>query len=191
MYVAFDVLWAGNRDLRSRPLEARREVLERMVDNARLVYPVRRLAPDGRKAWDEVLARALEGYVGKDASSTYLAGGVTRSWLKAKVRQEGQFIVGGVVDRSEGISLLLGTMERGYLTYRGLVHWGVGRRLADALVANGLVRATSPFSARVPVRGVTWVEPRLVAVVNFTHAIPGGGLRAPVFRGFAADPESG
>src|SRR5262245_66470989 len=35
-------------------------------------------------------------------------------------------------------------------------------------------------------RGVTWLEPRLVAEVSFTHAIPGGGLRAPVFRRCAA-----
>ena len=91
------------------------------------------------------------------------------------------------MERSEGWSLLLGTMDGGRLSYRGLVHWGVGRRLADALATNGLVRSTSPFSERVPVRGVTWLEPRLVAEVSFTHAIPGGGLRAPVFRGFAAD----
>jgi len=73
------------------------------------------------------LARGIEGYVGKHPSSTYLAGGPTRSWLKAKVRREGQFIVGGVVERSEGWSLLLGTIEGGRLQYRGLVHWGVRR----------------------------------------------------------------
>ena len=191
VYIAFDVLYAGGRDLRLRPLAARREILEHLVADVRSVFAVRRLATDGRKAWDEVLARGIEGYVGKDAASTYLAGGPTRSWLKAKVRQEDQFIIGGVVERSEGFSLLLGTIEGEQLRYCGLVHWGVGRRLADAFVANGLVRARSPFSSRVPVRGVTWLEPRLVAAVSFTHAIPGGGLRAPVFRGFAAEPEAG
>ena len=126
VYVAFDVVYACGRDLRSSPLEARREALERVVGDVRLVYPVRRLASDGRRAWEEVLARGIEGYVGKDPTSTYLAGGITRSWLKAKVRHEGQFIVGGVVERSEGFSLLLGTMDGGRLSYRGLVHWGVG-----------------------------------------------------------------
>src|SRR5262245_23361053 len=187
VYVAFDVVYAGGRDLRSSPLEVRRDALERVVGDVRLVYPVRRLASNGRRAWDEVLARGIEGYVGKDSTSTYLAGGPTRSWLKAKLRKEGQFIVGGFVERSEGISILLGTNDGGRLSYRGLVHWGVGRRFADALVANGLVRTSSPFSKRVPIRGVTWIEPRLVAEVSFTHAIPGGGLRAPVFRGFAAN----
>ena len=45
--------------------------------------------------------------------------------------------------------------------YRGLVHFGVGKKLAEALTANGLVRTTSPFSDRLSLRGVTW--PRAVA----------------------------
>jgi bifunctional non-homologous end joining protein LigD len=100
------------------------------------------------------------------------------------VRREGRFVVGGVVERSEGWSLLLGSLEDSGLTYRGLVHFGVGRRLADALIGNGLVRATSPFSRRVPVRGVKWLEPLLIAEVTYTKILPGGALRAAVFRGF-------
>jgi ATP-dependent DNA ligase len=93
-----------------------------------------------------VQARGLEGYVAKDPTSTYLVGGPTRAWLKAKVRREGRFVVGGLVERSEGWSLLLGSVQSGRLVYRGLVHFGVGQRLADALKGNGFVRATSPFS---------------------------------------------
>jgi bifunctional non-homologous end joining protein LigD len=185
VYIAFDVLYARGRDLRARPLEERRDVLERLVEGAHLVFPVRRLSCDGKNAWEEVLARGIEGYVGKDPASTYLSGGPTRSWLKAKVRHEGRFVVGGVVERTEGWSLLLGTIQSGGLNYRGLVHVGVGRRLADALANNGLVRSTSPFSERVPVRGVTWLDPRLVAEVTYSDLTPAGILRARVFRGFA------
>jgi bifunctional non-homologous end joining protein LigD len=185
VYIAFDVLHARGRDLRARPLEERRDVLERLVDGAHLVFPVRRLSGDGRKAWKEVLARGIEGYVGKDPASKYLSGGPTRSWLKAKVRREGRFIVGGVVERTEGWSLLLGTIQNGGLRYRGLVHFGVGRRLADALASKELVRSTSPFSERAPVRGVTWLEPQLMVEVTYGNVTPSGVLRAPVFRGFA------
>jgi bifunctional non-homologous end joining protein LigD len=122
---------------------------------------------------------------GKDSASTYLSGGPTRSWLKAKVRHEGRFVVGGVVERTEGWSLLLGTIQNGGLRYRGLVHFGVGRRLADALASKELVRSTSPFSERVPVRGVTWLEPQLMAEVTYGNVTPAGVLRAPVFLGFA------
>jgi ATP dependent DNA ligase C terminal region len=58
-------------------------------------------------------------------------------------------------------------------------------RFADALASNGLVRSTSPFSKREPVRGVTWLDPRLVAEVTYGDVTPAGVLGAPVFRGFA------
>ena len=74
--------------------------------------------------------------------------------------------------------------QSGRLVYRGLVHFGVGQRLAEVLKGNGLVRATSPFSERIPERRVTWLEPRPIAEVSYAEIMRGGALRAAVFRGF-------
>jgi ATP-dependent DNA ligase len=49
------------------------------------VFPVRRLAPDGLKAWKQVVERGYEGYVAKDGASVY-EGRPTRRWLKVKQR---------------------------------------------------------------------------------------------------------
>jgi bifunctional non-homologous end joining protein LigD len=84
MYIAFDVLYAAGADVTGRPLSERRAQLEDLVGGADVVLPVRRLAPHGLEAWAQVLERGYEGYVGKDVLSLY-RGGVTRSWLKAKV----------------------------------------------------------------------------------------------------------
>jgi bifunctional non-homologous end joining protein LigD len=102
VYIAFDVLYARGRDLRARPLEARRKILERVGEGSASVLPARRLASNGQRAWKEVLTRGLEGYVAKEPTSTYLVGGPTRAWLKAKARREGRFVVGGLVECSEG-----------------------------------------------------------------------------------------
>jgi ATP-dependent DNA ligase len=48
-----------------------------------LVFPVRRLASDGLKAWAQVIERGYEGYVAKDEASVY-EGGAMRRWLKVK-----------------------------------------------------------------------------------------------------------
>jgi ATP-dependent DNA ligase len=40
-------------------------------------------APDGLKAWKQVIDRGYEGYVAKDGASVY-EGGPTRRWLKVK-----------------------------------------------------------------------------------------------------------
>lgn len=83
LFMAFDILYARGRDLRRRPLADRRERLERELNGAELVYPVRRLGDDGLKAWAHVLERQFEGLVAKDPQSFY-TGGRTRLWLKVK-----------------------------------------------------------------------------------------------------------
>ena len=82
--IVFDCLYARGKDLRARPLRVRRNVLEEIVDDQRLVLPSRRLAADGLEAWAQVLERGYEGLVGKDEASPYVEGR-TLSWLKVKV----------------------------------------------------------------------------------------------------------
>ena len=82
--IAFDCLYARGKDLRKRPLRVRRNVLEELVDEERLILPARRLAPDGFEAWAQVLERGYEGMVGKDEASSYTEGR-TLAWLKVKV----------------------------------------------------------------------------------------------------------
>ena len=81
--MAFDLLYQDRRDLTGRPLRDRRARLEDVVASSDLVFPVRRLAPDGLEAWAQVVERGFEGYVAKDETSVY-EGGPTRQWLKVK-----------------------------------------------------------------------------------------------------------
>ena len=87
IYIAFDCVYASGRDLRDHPLGARREVLERLIDDQHLLFPARRLPAHGLAAWAEVQRRGYEGLVAKDESSAYRSGR-TRSWLKVKLREE-------------------------------------------------------------------------------------------------------
>jgi len=81
--IAFDCLYARGKDLRKRPLRVRRNVLEELIDEQRLVLPARRLAPDGFEAWAQALEFGYEGMVGKDEASPYTEGR-TLAWLKVK-----------------------------------------------------------------------------------------------------------
>ena len=83
IYMAFDVLHAGPQDLRRLPLRGRREVLEGILEDQRVLLPARRLAHNGLEAWAEVERGGYEGLVGKDDASPYSAGR-TLSWLKVK-----------------------------------------------------------------------------------------------------------
>ncbi len=48
-----------------------------------VLFPARRLAPNGLEAWAQVLKTGYEGLVGNDEESAYV-GGRTLKWLKVK-----------------------------------------------------------------------------------------------------------
>lgn len=83
LFVVFDCLQARGKDLRSQPLYVRRNVIEDVLDEQDMVLPVRRLADDGLKAWQEVVEKGYEGLVAKDPTSPYV-GGRSLKWLKLK-----------------------------------------------------------------------------------------------------------
>jgi ATP-dependent DNA ligase len=90
--MAFDILHHDGRDLTVRSLRGRPALLEEVVASSDLLFPVRRLAPDGHEAWRQVVEFGYEGYVANDAASPYL-GGSTRAWLK--VKQPGRILPEG------------------------------------------------------------------------------------------------
>ena len=83
LFMVFDCLQARGKDLRSHPLYVRRNVIENVLDEQNMVLPVRRLADDGLKAWQEVVEKGYEGLVAKAPQSPYV-GGRTLKWLKVK-----------------------------------------------------------------------------------------------------------
>jgi bifunctional non-homologous end joining protein LigD len=95
VFIAFDVLQVGARDLRQRTLTERRRALEELLDDVTFVLPCRRLPNEPGRAWDIVQDRGYEGMVAKDPDSTYRQG-ATRAWVKVKVRHEAVFQVGGI-----------------------------------------------------------------------------------------------
>jgi ATP-dependent DNA ligase len=102
IFMVFDCLYARGKNLRSQPFYVRRNFIEDVLDDQDVLLPVRRLADDGLKAWEEVLARGFEGLVAKDPMSPYV-GGRTLKWLqgeaaqvprgRARVGTEGQIVV--------------------------------------------------------------------------------------------------
>jgi ATP-dependent DNA ligase len=58
-------------------------VIEDTLDDQDRLFPVRRLADDGLKPWEQVLAGGYEGLVAKDPTSSYIGGRMLK-WLKVK-----------------------------------------------------------------------------------------------------------
>jgi bifunctional non-homologous end joining protein LigD len=193
VYVAFDCLYARGQDLRSRPLRERRLHLEREVRPVGALAVARRLPGTASEAYEAARRLGLEGIILKDESSRYEESVRSRAWLKVKLRNEEEFVIGGYTapagSRSHFGALLVGAWETGRLRYAGKVGTGFTEQtLADlSRRFRPLVRATSPFADRVPERGATWLAPTLVAQLAFTERTRDGKLRHPTFLGLRDD----
>jgi len=86
-------------------------------------------------------------------------------------------------------AVLVGAFDGDGLRYAGKVGTGFTVKTLAELAGRfrALARATPPFVDPPRARGVTWLEPRLVAQVGFMERTGDGRLRHPVFLGLRDD----
>ncbi len=121
-FFAFDLLHLNGNDLRKRPVEVRRAMLEKLIgrpDPTHAIQFSECIAGEGAKVFASAAELGLEGIVSKRLGSRY-ASGSTRDWLKTKAMVEGEFIVVGVEPNPGGPPFALLARE----TDAGLVYVG-------------------------------------------------------------------
>ncbi|HEY9085533.1 MAG TPA: non-homologous end-joining DNA ligase [Candidatus Tyrphobacter sp.] len=192
VYVAFDLLYADGRDLRDRPLEERKSILQSLVRDTDLVLYSKHIVGKGIAFFEQVRKRGLEGMLAKRRNSTYQERR-SRDWLKIKAHLEQEFAVGGWTDpagsRTNFGSLLLGVYEGKTLHYSGNVGTGFSESALRELYAalRKIPRKTSPFAEGDVLRGAHYVEPKLVAQVRFAEWTRDGLVRQAAFLGLRTD----
>lgn len=201
VYFVFDLPFYEGHDLRGLPLEERKALLAEVVSQAPAGETVRysdHIRGQGEHVADRACRLALEGIVAKRARAPYREGR-SPAWVKVKCLDRQEFVVGGWTEPSgsrQGFgALLLGWYdEEGRLRYAGRVGTGFGtaslariRQLLDEAAADRPPFADLPAGQRR--KGVHWVEPRLVAEVEFGSWTGGGILRHASFRGLREDKE--
>ena len=84
--------------------------------------------------------------------------------------------------------LYIGRRKGTDLIYAGKVDHGFDAETAKELQARlkPLIRKTQPYSKRIAHRGI-WVEPKLLAEVEYRAKSAEGKVRHPVFKGIRED----
>lgn len=199
IYYIFDLLYYDQYNLMALPLLERKNILKQVLesfDSDVLLYSDH-IIGNGPEIFSKACEMKLEGIISKNINSPYDQKR-SKLWLKTKCSHRQEFVIGGFSppsgSRAHFGSLYLGYFDNnGRLVFCGNVGTGFNQtslKTIYALLKKNII-TTNPFSTRPPgVTTATWVNPVLVAEVEFTEWTSEGILRHPSFKGLRADKKA-
>jgi bifunctional non-homologous end joining protein LigD len=196
VFYAFDLLHLDGVDLRQAPLTERKTALERLLaGQAGVLRFSESFDEDGAMIIEHACRLSLEGVVSKRRDAPYRSGR-GKDWIKSKCRDRQEFAIGGyvpsTVSRRAVGSLVLGYYDGDRLIHVGRVGTGFTLAVAEELFRRLAPSRTadSPFAEALSAeaaRQVRFVDPNLVAEVEFHGWTADRQLRHAAFRGLRED----
>lgn len=194
-FFAFDLLELNGEDLRMLPQIERTERLEALLAQAAPpIHISQHVIGAGEKLFQSMCAAGQEGIISKRIEAPY-RGKRTQNWVKVKCINRQEFVVIGwkksaAVGRPFSSLLLAQHDEDGALVYKGNVGTGFNAKTLGDVAEQMKPLTTDKAAAEVPRadrRGVTWIEPKLVAEIAFTEFTHDGSVRHASFLGLRSD----
>ena len=185
--VAFDLLYLNGRDLRKLPLFQRKTELKKIIDGTEIQFS-ESFELEGADIFAHACRIGLEGIVSKVRDSAY-ASGRGNNWVKKTCAQrETLTIAGFALDEGKWDGIYLGRRKGDDLVYAGKVDHGFDKVSAAELQKRlkPLIRKTQPYAKRIAHKGI-WVEPKLLAEVEYRAKSAEGKVRHPFFKGLRED----
>jgi bifunctional non-homologous end joining protein LigD len=185
--VAFDLLYLNGYDLRRLPLFERKALLKKIIDKTDIQFS-ESFEIDGREMYKHACKTGLEGVVSKVRDSRYVSGRLN-DWVKKTCAQrETLAIAGFALDGKKWDGIYLGRRKGQELIYAGKVDHGFDAASAKDLQARlkPLIRETQPYAKKIAHRGI-WVEPSLLAEIEYRAKSAKGKVRHPFFKGIRED----
>jgi bifunctional non-homologous end joining protein LigD len=185
--VAFDLLYLNGQDLRRLPLARRKAELKKILAGSDIQFS-ESFTIDGREMLKHACKIGLEGVVSKVADSNY-GSGRSRDWVKTTCAQRETLpIAGFALDGENWDGLYVGRQKGKDLVYAGKIDHGFDKTSAAELRRRltPLIRKTQPYARRIAHRGV-WVEPKLLAEIEYRAKSAEGKVRHPFFKGLRED----
>jgi bifunctional non-homologous end joining protein LigD len=181
--VAFDLLYLNGFDLRKLPLIERKAHLKKVIDRTDIQYS-ESFEIDGKEMFAHACKVGLEGVVSKLRNSKY-SSGRSNDWVKKTCTQRETLMVARfAIKDNDWDGIYVGRRKGNDLIYAGKADHGFDTATAKDLQARlkPLIRKTQPYSKRIPHKGI-WVEPELLAEIEYRAKSAEGKVRHPLFKG--------
>ncbi len=194
VFVAFDLLHLGGRDLRELPLNERVERLAELIPEEGGTVRRSRVWPSetGPELYQQSCKLGLEGILSKNRKGRYQEG-QRKDWVKSKCRPRQEFAVCGYTPPKGSLpgfgALVLASREAGRWVPRGKVGTGFSdaqrRRLLERFQKLATKQALFPMKEMVQ-----WLRPELVAEIEFTEITREGSIRQGSFVALREDKDA-
>ena len=185
--VAFDLLYLNGYDLRKLPLIERKALLKKLIAKTAIQFS-ESFEVDGPEIFKHACSIGIEGIVSKVRDSRYFSAR-GNDWVKKTCAQrETLAIAGFALKQNKFDGIFVGRRKGKDLVYAGKVDHGFDKSSTAELQARlqPLIRKTQPYAKKIAHRGV-WVEPSLLAEIEYRAKSAEGKVRHPFFKGIRED----
>jgi bifunctional non-homologous end joining protein LigD len=196
LYVVFDALFLGGKDIRERQLLERKELLKALLPRHPLLRYSEHVAEFGKREFAKAKRANEEGIMAKRAAGLYYSGKRTREWLKVKAVYEQEVVIVGYTaprrSRQYFGSLVLAVRDKAKKSWVYVGHVGTGFDEAALKSIYAMMQplrtSKKPFDQRVNYeKATTWLTPKLVGEIKFSEWTSDGEMRHPAFLGLRTD----
>jgi bifunctional non-homologous end joining protein LigD len=194
LYYVFDLLEFNGKNFRGLPLVQRKKQLQKLIDGNEVIRYSDYVEKEGKKFFDLLVKKNLEGMIAKKSDSIYRDGIRNGDWLKIKFHHEQEAIIIGFTEpqgsRKYFGALVLGVYKNKELAYVGHVGTGFDEEALKNLFMKMKPMEIDhpPITNEIDTGGrVTWIKPELVCNIRFSEWTRDGQMRQPVFLGLRKD----
>ena len=196
LYVVFDALFVGGKDIREKSLLERKKILKSLMPRDPLLHYSEHVAEFGTREFAKAQRAHEEGVIAKRATGLYYSAKRTREWLKFKAVQEQEVVIVGYTEprrsRKYFGSLVLAVRDKAAKRWVYAGHVGTGFDQAALKSLYGTMQSLrsgkKAFDQKVKYENATtWLIPKLVGEVKFTEWTSEGEMRHPTFLGLRTD----
>lgn len=205
IYYVFDILWLKGHDLTKHPLHKRKEFLKKIIPTQGSIRQSTSFDISAIKFLEEAKKIGIEGIMAKRTDSLYVPGIRSNEWLKIKVQNHHEVVIGGYTKNDNTpkpfSSLLVGVYENGSFQYKGKIGTGFSDKVQKEMMEKFKpfiikkcpfslvpdINKPSRFRPNPPHAKAIWLSPQLVCEVSYTEETKDGVMRHPAFKGMRED----